>query len=282
MIDRDDETGGDDGDSEGWGSLEDLAAVVRHVRSLPPGVDPWGLDDRARPHRAARRTAAPAAAQYVLLPHWDPDVCVEILRNHAGGLPCRTAAPSARTKEWDDEVMDAARKGGFTFHDHVGDGPTDGYMVSLYKNCEHRMPMHELTAAHVRDFSDRHAELLARPHHYLGGWLEKGHFYLDVSVHVPEVDQALRDAIRARQLGVYDVTNERTMDTGDEGWLRGLPGVVGSRHGQRAAAVPHPAQGRPAEGGGHPAGGRRPAPRDDSVERPRRAADHLDHHLWRG
>lgn len=216
----------------------------------------------------------PPTAKYVLLPHWDPEACAEILRGHAG-TPGRIAAPLAADPKWDKDVMDAANDGGFTFHDHVGDGPRDGYMVSLYKNCETKLPMQELTAEHVRDFSARHADLLARPHHYLGGWLEKGHFYLDVSVHVPEVDQALRDAIRARQLGVYDVTKQRTLDTEQEGWLRGLPGVVGSRHGQRKAAVPHPAQGRPAAGGGHPAQGRRHAA-DDADERNHRVAQHLD------
>ena len=39
-MDPDDETGGDDGDGEGWGSPEDLAAVIRHVAEDP---DPWGV-----------------------------------------------------------------------------------------------------------------------------------------------------------------------------------------------------------------------------------------------
>ena len=44
-IDPEDEHGGDDGTGEGWGTPEDLAAVVEHVQSTPPGVDPWGLDE---------------------------------------------------------------------------------------------------------------------------------------------------------------------------------------------------------------------------------------------
>lgn len=43
---------------EGWGAPEDLAAVVRHVQSTPPGVDPWGLEDghqRQPLPRAARK-----------------------------------------------------------------------------------------------------------------------------------------------------------------------------------------------------------------------------------
>jgi hypothetical protein len=253
-----------------------------HHQREDGAVEPW---DSHRPEvREAMRAIAQAdallgqrpspTARYVLLPHWDPDACLEILQNHAAAQAGRTAAALPDPK-WDKDVMDAANEGGFTFHDHVGDGPKDGYMVSLYKNCETKLPMQELTAEHVRDFSARHTDLLARPHHYLGGWLEKGHFYLDVSVHVPEVNQALRDAIRARQLGVYDVTNQRTLDTEQEGWLRGLPGVVGSRHGQRTAAVPHPSQGRPPARSGHPPQGRWSAA-DDAAERRRRVSQHLD------
>lgn len=55
-IDPDDEHGGDDGTGEGWGTPEDLAAVVEHVRATPPGgVDPWGLDEGQPLPRAARR-----------------------------------------------------------------------------------------------------------------------------------------------------------------------------------------------------------------------------------
>ena len=38
-IDPDDETGGDDGDGEGWGSPEYLAAVLRHVAEAPDPCD---------------------------------------------------------------------------------------------------------------------------------------------------------------------------------------------------------------------------------------------------
>lgn len=279
-------------DSDDWFEAAMASWESLHQHELAGGPVPVTA---RRELAAARRVLAetdflpgqPApTAKYVLLPHWDPDACFEILRHHAAGQAGRTAAPLMMSEQWGKEVMDAANEGGFTFHDHVGDGPTDGYMVSLYKNCETKLPMQELTADHVRDFCTRHADLLARPHHYLGGWLDKGHFYLDVSVHVPKVDQALRDAIRARQLGVYDVTNKRTMDTDEEGWRRGLPGVVGSRHGQRAAAVPYPAQGRPTEGGGHSARGSWSAS-DDAAERLRRTANHLNSYLpfpdrWRG
>ena len=49
-IDPDDETGGDDGDGEGWGSPEDLAAVIRHVAEGGAASDVRA--GRADPHDA--------------------------------------------------------------------------------------------------------------------------------------------------------------------------------------------------------------------------------------
>jgi len=40
---------------EDWGAPEDLDAVVRHVQSTPPGMDPWGLEDEVGLPRAAGR-----------------------------------------------------------------------------------------------------------------------------------------------------------------------------------------------------------------------------------
>jgi len=48
----DDETGGDDGVGEGWGTPEDLAAVIRHVAEDP---DPWGvISDQIAEERSRR------------------------------------------------------------------------------------------------------------------------------------------------------------------------------------------------------------------------------------
>ena len=55
----DDGTGGDDGDGEGWGSPEDIAAVVEYVQSLPAGVEPWGLSGDEGLPRAAGRGSTP-------------------------------------------------------------------------------------------------------------------------------------------------------------------------------------------------------------------------------
>lgn len=236
------------------------------------------VDEALRVTGSLTRQAAPSpSAIYVLLPHWDPESAAQIMHDHAAAHAAgiKIAIP-VMDKQWMGDVMGAAREGGFTLHDHVGDGPKQGYMVSLTKDQEFKRPMEELTADHIRDFVNANAEALERPHHYLGGWLEGGHFYLDVSKHIPDLNRATAEAVRNKQLGIYDLNNGRTMYTEEAGALTGHPGVLGSRNrAQGSTAVSLAAQERPGPGAGHPAGSSRASSLGDPDEYARRAA-HLD------
>ena len=139
--------------------------------------------------------------------------------------------------------MEHARQGGFTLHDHVGDAPTNGFMVSRDKSTERMLPMEHLTPQHISDFVNKHTAELSHPDNYLGGWLDNGKFYLDISSHVPHLGRATTEAVRAQQLGIYDLGRGQTLGTEEAGWMTGHPGVVGSRHtAQRAQDPAAPAQ----------------------------------------
>lgn len=187
----------------------------------------------------AGRKVASGKARYILLPHWDADEAYRILMQHAQDMGTHTALQVS------PELMDMAHKGGFTLHDHIGDAPTDGYMVSLDKNTEHSMPITDLRPQHIQAFADKHANNLGQQGNYLGGWLDGGKFYLDISSHIPEINRATAAAVRNKQLGIYDLTHGRTIDTDEAGWMIGAPGVVGKK--RRGTA--YPSQGRPAQGG---------------------------------
>ena len=48
---------------------------------------------------------------------------------------------------------------------------------------------------------------------YAGGWLEKGKYYLDASVRIDNLDQALYIAKGGNQLGIFDLKEFKTIDT---------------------------------------------------------------------
>ena len=224
-----------------------------------------GFADYMNRQRQARRKMASPTARYILLPHWDAEECVDILRDHDADMRMRTAAP-LMDQQWGNDVMNSAKQGGFTLHDHVGDGPTDGYMVSLDKQTEYKRPISELTPDDVRNFVTKHSAELTKPNNYLGGWLDGGQFYLDISSHIPDLNRATSEAVRSHQLGIYDLAHGRTINTDEAGWLTGNPGIVGSRNHDR---VSHLAQGRPRSGGQHSASGSRSAAVEDRGSRVR-------------
>lgn len=113
--------------------------------------------------------------------------------------------------QWGTSVLDAIRRDeGFSFRDKVGDGPSGGYMVSVNKHTETRIPINQLTAADVADYMSVHQQELAEPDQYMGGWLHKGYIYLDVSKNVRDLDEAMRLARQHSQLAIFDLS---TMDT---------------------------------------------------------------------
>mgnify|MGYP001581686895 CR=1 FL=1 len=71
--------------------------------------------------------------------------------------------------------------GGFSLS-LVGESPTGGYMLSIYKHCE--LVCDTLTSDILADYLSAHADKLTRANHYLGGWAESGKIYLDVSINV--------------------------------------------------------------------------------------------------
>jgi len=234
-------------ESRAWSRETEKSHPVREkvrnkLKSLRP--HPWATDVPAgtipTELTGSRRYAA-TKARYILLPHWDPEACVDIMHDHAADMGYRIALQVTPA------LMEQARGGGFTLHDHVGDGPTSGYMVSLAKNAEQTVPMKHLTPQVVQNFVNKHSRDLKDPSSYLGGWLEGPNFYLDISHHRPSLSQATRDAAANEQLGIYDLTHGTTIPT-QEAAAAGiasatgvLPAMVGMRKkGGRDLSHVHP------------------------------------------
>lgn len=163
------------------------------------------------PQGGARELPDRGSAHYILLPHDDPERAVEIMQEyHSMDQGKRHYA----TPQFDDtDIMSKARGGGFTFHDHVGDAPAGGYMVSPSKTTEKMYPIGALKPEHIHQYVSAHAHELSNPDAYLGGWLDKGKFYLDVSRHRPTLDRAVHDAVNADQLAIYDIGKGKAVNT---------------------------------------------------------------------
>jgi hypothetical protein len=116
----------------------------------------------------------------------------------------------------------AVRSGGFSVG-HGGLAPKTGWMVSQ-KGTEMTRPLEALSAEggkmtwegqtvdmfkanvarFVGEFRAAHSDALAAPDVYLGGWVDTGVLYLDVSENIQDDDEATAAARENEQKAIYD------------------------------------------------------------------------------
>lgn len=98
-------------------------------------------------------------------------------------------------------LADLANCGGFTFDLATGTFPDKGYAVSTLKDVERVYPG-GVTAEDVEAFV---AKLPDTPGILLGAWRVEGDVYLDASIVVNDVDEAMELARKHDQIAIYDL-----------------------------------------------------------------------------
>lgn len=153
----------------------------------------------------------------VILDPIDPEKAAEQLLEHAdtigGGEKQALVYPTQRKTvgEWDKALMhDLTKTHGFTMHDHPGDAPKDGFMVSIDQSSEQKMPLVDVTPQRIADYMSVHQQELKDPNNYLGGWVFRGTTFLDISRWVPDEQQAMTLAKANHQLAIYDLSSGQT------------------------------------------------------------------------
>jgi hypothetical protein len=92
--------------------------------------------------------------------------------------------------------------GGVTVSTHDQTVPHSGFMVS---ESGHERVIGALTPEAIKDYIDANADALRGVNHYLGGWVDGGKTYLDVSDWWGDQDQAIQRGKDARQLAIWDL-----------------------------------------------------------------------------
>lgn len=105
---------------------------------------------------------------------------------------------------------------GFTFDPETLAPATEGYAVSLrgYEYRSSYAPSHAAIRAWIVDRLEvaRMLKLDPDTRVYVGGWVDKGFFYLDVTVVVKGYARAYALAQEHKQLAFYDLTDKRTIE----------------------------------------------------------------------
>lgn len=112
-------------------------------------------------------------------------------------------------------VIETTREvGGCTYPDP----PSFGYMVSVPGNevieDEAVLDRMGLSSALLCAYIDAREALLGLPHSYLGTWVGGGKLYLDVSVHVAELKDAIALGKTYNQWAIYDIAAGESISLG--------------------------------------------------------------------
>src|SRR3990167_10442214 len=102
-------------------------------------------------------------------------------------------------------------KGGFTYNPRSGRSPKSGYMVSPYKNRESVVDSGKVTAATIANYIVSNADVLGKPEHFIGGWVDGGKLFLDISVRKASAGAAKALAIANDQLAFFDLARMETL-----------------------------------------------------------------------
>lgn len=101
--------------------------------------------------------------------------------------------------------------GGATYNIITGEyNPKKDYFVSLFGR-EKRIKEEDFTQTTIKDFINDNVTLL-NDVNYLGSWADNGYIYLDVSVRVDSLEDALKLGYQNRQLAIYDANKGKVID----------------------------------------------------------------------
>ena len=103
--------------------------------------------------------------------------------------------------------------GGFTYHPVKNISPTDGFMVSRYKRREFVADVDKVSPNTLHEYMRKNQDLLVKADHYLGGWVDAGKAYLDISVRHESQEAALKLARKHRQLAIFNLAKFETIYT---------------------------------------------------------------------
>lgn len=119
------------------------------------------------------------------------------------------------------DKLSEKRTPGFTIDIRTKQSPKNGFIASD-KGAEKVLEWAPLKASRsklrsaLRDFVEVHGELLDGKGSFMGGWVEKGKLYLDVSRRYSSRSEGVQAGFRNKQKAIYDVINDSYIYMKDE------------------------------------------------------------------
>lgn len=124
---------------------------------------------------------------------------------------------TAEEKAVAEKVYKGIKENGGVTISTKGAEPTKGFAYAPDKTTEYSVPevdFHANSQKHINDFIEKNKVLLSQPGNHIGGWVDNGRVYLDVSRVGEPSAKTIQEAQDAQQLGVFDLERFETISTG--------------------------------------------------------------------
>lgn len=85
-----------------------------------------------------------------------------------------------------------------------------GYAVAISKSYELEIHQTDFTPETLRNYIKKYQKLLNKRGYFLGTWIDTttNMVYLDISMIIPDLKQALKEAEKNKQLAIYDLKKD--------------------------------------------------------------------------
>jgi len=106
-------------------------------------------------------------------------------------------------------IHELALAGGFSYNTTTGESnPSTGYMVSL-SGFEEQFYFDDLENKDIKQYFVKHVKQLCKEESFLGGWVDDNKVYLDISINIDSLEQAIFTGIVNNQRAIYDCANSK-------------------------------------------------------------------------
>lgn len=180
----------------------DAIVVPEHFFSYAPGrrgkvdfADSWVVFDPKQIKSTGNRGS------------WDTEAANILLQPKPGDLVRAADLPGIGAESLADEALKGLREnGGYTLA-LDGGSPEGGYAVAVYPNAERIVPEGEITNEDILQYIDDWADVLSRdPRAHLGGWVDEGQAYLDLSAVIDDLDEAILVGWQNKQKAIFNLS----------------------------------------------------------------------------
>ena len=122
--------------------------------------------------------------------------------------------------------------GGFTYQPVDDTTPTKGYALSVFRGAEKVFDVESVTEDDIYNYLIEHKDKFEDPGVHVGGWVDDGKVYLDLSIVVEDREKAEKLGIEHDQLAMFDLANFNTIHLESDRTKREKGTVDGERKGK--------------------------------------------------